>query len=168
MVTASGHSGRAGHVASKNVVVGGKKLAFALKSIEQKIVNAGVLRVGFLEGAKYPATDKGAPLNVAQVAFWNEFGTVRSPPRPFFRTTIAKESPTWGDKLGKAVVATNYDGQKALGLLGQSMRDDIESSIAQWTSPGNAPSTIAAKGFDKPLVDTGVMQRAVDYEVKPK
>lgn len=152
-----------------NQVLGGKKLSLALKSIEAKIVNAGVLRVGFLENSRYLAKGKkGAALNVAQVAFWNEFGTVRSPPRPFFRTTIARESKTWGDKLGKAVVATNYDGQKALALLGQSMRDDVESAIAQWAAPRNAPSTIARKGFDKPLVDTGVMQRAVDYEVKPK
>jgi hypothetical protein len=156
-------------VASKNAVIGGKRLTLALKSIEDKIVNAGVLRVGFLEGARYPAKKgKGGALNVAQVAFWNEFGTVRAPPRPFFRTTIQKQSPTWGNRLGAAVKATNYDGQKALALLGQSMRDDVESSIAQWASPGNAPSTIARKGFDKPLVDTGVMQRAVDYEVKPK
>ena len=155
-------------MASKNVVIGGKKLSFALKSIEDKIVNAGVLRVGFLEGARYPAKKKGGALHVAQVAFWNEFGTTRIPSRPFFRSTIQKQSPTWGDRLGKAVKATNYDGQKALALLGQSMRDDVESSIAQWAAPGNAPSTIARKGFDKPLVDTGTMQRAVDYEVKPK
>jgi hypothetical protein len=155
-------------VASKNQVIGGKKLTLALKSIEQKITNGGVLRVGFLEGARYPTGKKGDGLNIAQVAFWNEFGTVRIPARPFFRTTIAKQSKTWGDKLGLAVKATNYDGQKALGLLGQSMRDDVESAIAQWTTPGNAPSTISRKGFDKPLVDSGDMQRAVDYEVKPK
>lgn len=151
-----------------NYVVGGKKLDLALKSIEQKITRAGVLRVGFLEKSTYPAGKNGKALNVAQVAFWNEFGTSRAPARPFFRTTIAKKSKEWGDRLGKAVVATNYDGQKALALLGQSMRDDVESAIAQWSAPPNAASTIARKGFDKPLVDTGVMQRAVDYEVKAK
>ncbi len=152
-----------------NHVIGGKKLALALKAIEHKIVNAGVLRVGFLEKSTYPSkAGKGAALPVAQVAFWNEFGTVRAPARPFFRTTIQKQSPTWGDRLGKAVKATHYDGQKALALLGQSMRDDVENAIAAWASPPNAPATIARKGFDKPLIDTGTMQRAVDYEVKPK
>ena len=150
-------------MASKNKVIGGKKLTLALKAIEQKIVNAGVLRVGFLEGSKDPT---GTPN--AQKAFWNEFGTVRIPARPFFRTTIAKESPAWGDKLGKAVKYYNYDGQKALAALGQSMRDDVENSIAQWTTPGNSAATIAKKKFDKPLVDKGDMQRAVDYDVKPK
>lgn len=170
-------------MASKNHVVGGKKLTLALKAIEQKITNAGVLRMGFLEGARYPertnarflkAVGSNAtpsvvpPISIAQVAFWNEYGTVRIPARPAFRTTISKHSKEWGDRLGKAVVATNYDGQKALALLGQSMRDDLENEIAQWTTPGNAALTIKIKGFDKPLVDSGDMQRAPDYEVKPK
>lgn len=119
--------------------------------------------MGFLEGSKDPTG-----MSNAQKAFWNEFGTVRIPARPAFRTTIAQQSKSWGTKLGKAIKATNYDGQKALALLGQDMRDDLESSIAQWSAPPNAPSTIRRKGFDKPLVDKGDMQRAPDYEVKAK
>lgn len=166
-----------------NHVVGGKKLQLALKSIEQKITNTGVLRVGFLEGSRYPAKtnarflkavgSKATPsvqpaMPIAQAAFWNEYGTTRAPARPFFRTTIAKKSKTWGDKLGKAIKATNYDGKAALALLGQDMRDDVEASIAQWSDPANAALTIKIKGFDKPLVDSGDMQRAVDYEVRAK
>jgi hypothetical protein len=150
-------------VATNNKVIGGKKLDLALKSLEQKIVNRGVLRVGFLEKSKYP---DGTP--IAQVAFWNEFGTIRSPSRPFFRTTVKQKSPEWGDRLAKVLPAVGFDGQKALAILGQSARDDIESAIAQWASPPNAPSTIKRKGFDKPLVDKGLMQRAVDYEVVAK
>lgn len=150
-------------MASKNQVIGGKKLTLALQSIEQKITNAGVLRMGFLEGSKDPTG-----MSNAQKAFWAEYGTTRAPARPAFRTTIAQQSKTWGAKLSKAIVATNYDGQKALGLLGQSMRDDLENSIAQWSTPPNAPSTIRRKGFDKPLVEKGDMQRAPDYEVKAK
>lgn len=175
--------GRAARVASKNHVVGGKKLALALTAIEQKITNAGVLRMGFLENAKYPertnarflkavgskATPSVVPsISIAQVAFWNEYGTVRAPARPAFRTTISQKSKDWGHKLGLAIKATNYDGQKALALLGQDMRDDLENMIAQWSSPGNAALTIKIKGFDKPLVDGGDMQRAPDYEVKAK
>lgn len=137
-------------------------MTLALGALEQKITRGGTLRVGFLEGSKDPTG-----LANAQKAFWNEFGTVRIPARPFFRTTIARESPTWGAKLAAALKATNYDGEKALALLGQSMRDDVESSIAQWDSPGNAESTIARKGFDDPLIEKGDMQRAVDYKVGP-
>jgi hypothetical protein len=142
-------------------IIGGKKMHLALGALEQKITSGGVLRVGFLEGSKDPTGTSNA-----QKAFWNEFGTRSAPPRPFFRTTIAQQSKDWGKKLGAALKATNYDGPQALGLLGQSMRDDVENSIAQWSTPGNAPSTVKRKGFDKPLVDKGDMQRAVDYEVK--
>ena len=170
-------------MAGSNQVVGGKKLALALQALERKITGGGVLRVGFLENARYPERTNARflaavgskakptvspPMSVAQAAFWNEYGTTRAPARPFFRTTIARESKSWGDKLGKALIATDYSGPAALGLLGQSMRDDIENAIAQWSSPGNAPLTIRIKGFDKPLVDSGVMQRSVDYEVAAK
>ena len=164
-----------------NKVIGGKKLNLALTSIAQKITSGGVLRVGFLEASRYAAKtnakflkavgSKAAPktqaaLSVAQVAFWNEYGTITAPSRPFFRTTIKAQSKEWGAKLSAAVVQYNYDGKLALAALGQSMRDDIENAIAQWAAPGNAPLTIKIKGFDKPLVDTGVMQRAVDYTVE--
>jgi hypothetical protein len=159
-------------VAAKVVEVqGGKKLALALQSIEAKITRGGVLRVGFLEDAKYPAarvprgTKQPPALPVAQVAFWNEFGTKRAPARPFFRTTVARESKKWGEQLGKAIVFYQYDGEKALRALGQSMRDDIEASIQRWTSPPNAEYTIRRKGFDKPLVHTGTMSRAPDFEI---
>jgi hypothetical protein len=170
-------------MASVNKVIGGKKLGLALASLEKKITGGGVLRMGFLEGAKYPertnarflkavgskATPKVVPsIPIAQAAFWNEYGTVTAPARPAFRTTIARKSKEWGDKLAKAVVATDYDGRKALALLGQDMRDDLENAIAQWSSPANAALTVKIKGFDKPLVDSGDMQRAPDYEVVDK
>ena len=170
-------------MATKNHVVGGKKLDLALRALEKKITSGGVLRMGFLEGAKYPertnkrflkavgskATPKVLPeMSIAQAAFWNEYGTKTAPARPAFRTTIARKSKEWGEKLGKAVVATDYDGRKALALLGQDMRDDLENAIAQWSAPANAPLTVKIKGFDKPLVDSGDMQRAPDYEVVDK
>lgn len=155
-------------MANKNKIIGGKKMTIALTALEQKITNAGVLRMGFLESSTYPAAKNGTVLHVAQVAFWNEFGTIRAPARPAFRTMVARESKGWGAKLGLALKATGYDGQKALALLGQSMRDDLENEIAQWDSPPNAPATIKAKGFDKPLVHTGVMQRAPAFEISGK
>lgn len=170
-------------MAGSNKVVGGKKLNFALQALEKKITSGGVLRMGFLEGARYPertnarflkavgskATPKPVPsIPIAQAAFWNEYGTSTIPARPAFRTTIAQKSKAWGAKLGVAIVATNYDGVAALRLLGQDMRDDLENSIATWTTPPNAALTVKIKGFDKPLVDSGDMQRAPDYEIVPK
>jgi hypothetical protein len=176
-------SDRAVSVAGVNKVVGGKKLDFALKSLEDKITRGGVLRVGFLENSKYPEKTNArflktvgskakpkvvASMPIAQAAFWNEYGTRRAPARPFFRTTIAAKSKSWGEKLALILPAVGYDGEVALKLLGEDMKDDVVQSIATWSSPGNAPLTIKIKGFDKPLVDSGDMQRAVASEVTPK
>jgi len=160
---ATGSARGAWGVAAKSLSFKSKKLALALDSFGKKITQGAVLRVGFLEAAKYP---DGTP--IAQVAFWNEFGTLTIPQRPFFRTTIKTKSPEWADRLAAILPAVGFDGPKALALLGQSMRDDVENAIAQWSAPPNAQSTIDKKGFDKPLVDKGLMQRAVDFEVVDK
>lgn len=140
---------------------GGDKLQAVLKGVAAKVSKGEMLRVGFLETAKYPDGT-----NVAQVAFWNEYGTKTSPPRPFFRQTIETKSGKWGGALGKALLATNYDARKSLALVGTGIKDQITKSIVDFASPGNAPATIDAKGFDKPLIDTGVMQRSVDFDVQ--
>ena len=124
-------------------------------------MGGGSVQVGFLEGATYP---DGTP--VAAVAFWNEFGTSRIPARPFFRGMIAKESSGWAVKMAAMVKATNYDGPKVLALMGEDISGALSQSITNFSSPKNAPSTIKKKGFDKPLIDTADMLRAVSYEVK--
>lgn len=103
-------------------------------------------------------------LHVAQVAWWMNFGNARVPPRPFFTNMIAHESPTWGRQLGAALVAAKYDGRKALTVMGTAMKDALVKSIVDWPAD-NAPLTVAIKGFNKGLIDSGVMQRAPDFEV---
>lgn len=140
---------------------GGAKLEAHLAGIAKKLADGKVLRVGFLETETYPDGT-----NVAQVAYWNEYGTSKSPPRPFFRQMIAAKSPGWGVALGKNLKANDYDASKALSLVGMGIKDQLTQSIVDFSSPGNAPSTIAHKGFDKPLVDTGQMQRAPDFDLE--
>lgn len=138
---------------------GGDRLDAVLLDIIGKL-DAGPLSVGFMENATYP---DGTP--VAAVAFWNEFGGPYRPPRPFFRQMIAKESPGWGVKLAKLARATNYDGERSLGLLGQDIADALTQSIIGFSSPPLAASTIAAKGFTKPLIDTSHMKNSITFAV---
>ena len=81
---------------------------------------------------------------------------------------INAKSKEWGQKLSQALIASDYDGEAALRTLGQDVADDITRSIAEWDSPPNADLTQRIKGFDKPLIDSGDMQRAVDYEIVTK
>lgn len=149
-------------------IQGGKKLTDYLNALSAKM-RAGSVNVGFLSGIRYPADatkPSETPPYVAQVAFYNEFGTKHSPPRPFFRSMIAAKSPEWGPATAQAAKASDYDTAKTLELVGTGIKDQLVTSIVNFTSPPLAQSTIDRKGFDKPLIDTGVMQRSVDFEVK--
>lgn len=145
---------------------GGDKLRATLQRMASRLSAPGTLRVGFLEGATYPATRGQSGLHVATVAFWNEFGTARMPPRPFFRRMIAAKSPGWAAALAKIAKATQYNALASLKLMGTGIKDQLVKSINDFSDPPLAASTIARKGFAKPLIDTGVMIRSVDFEVK--
>jgi hypothetical protein len=137
-------------------------VARKLKEIVDKM-GGGMLKVGFLEGATYP---NGTP--VASVAFWNEFGTKRQPPRPFFRTMVAEKSPEWPVQMAQLAKVTGYDGPRVLALMGEQIEGDLKESINKFTDPPLAPSTIKAKGFDKPLIDTAHMVNSTGYLVEKK
>lgn len=131
----------------------------ALEAIAQRM-GGGEVAVGFMEGATYP---DGTP--VAAVAYWNEFGSVGQPARPFFRQMIAAESPTWPDKMAKLAKGTNYDGPRVLALMGEDIKGALQQSINDFTTPALAESTIEAKGFAKPLIDTSHMRNSIAIEV---
>lgn len=146
-------------------VQGGKALERHLREIEKRIGEGSHLRVGFMEDATYPASSGGKLLPVAQVAFWNQYGTANTPARPFFTTMIERKSPRWGVSLGNLLRRTNYNAERALSLMGEGIKGQLVRSIVEWMSPPNSPRTIARKGFNKPLIDTALMVRSVDYQV---
>lgn len=131
-------------------------LASALKKYSE--MNASV-RVGVLENATYP---DGTP--VAMVAFWNEYGTKTSPVRAFFRTTVSDQKKNWVLSV-QNLMKMHDDPKKVMGLIGEHMRGQIVQSINTWTDPPNAPYTVRMKGFNKPLVDQGIMMRSISFEV---
>jgi hypothetical protein len=92
--------------------------------------------------------------------------TVTIPARPFFRTTVKDGSKHWGEDLGKILKANGYDAANALGQMGEEMKGELQASIQSWSDPPNAKSTVAKKGFNKPLIEDGTMMRAVDSEVE--
>lgn len=61
--------------------------------------------------------------------------------------------------------AHHYDVPLALGAVGEIVKGQLVDTIQNFNQPPNATSTIAKKGFDKPLVDTGTLWRSIDYQV---
>jgi hypothetical protein len=91
--------------------------------------------------------------------------TVTIPPRPFFRKMINDGSPRWGKELGVALESNGYDTKAAFEEMGSSMKDALTNSIVEFSSPENSKSTVAKKGFNNPLVDTGRMGASTGYKV---
>lgn len=91
--------------------------------------------------------------------------TITIPPRPFFRHMIADKSPGWGARMAKIIKAADYDAARALGQMGEGIQGQLQQAIRDFDEVPLAPSTIAKKGNDKQLVDTGHMLNSVAYEV---
>lgn len=144
---------------------GGDRLSAILDGMSKRLgarTGAKAVRVGFLEGS---TGAEGKPLPM--IAAINEFGAPSrgQPPRPFFRRMIEKHQHEWGDQLSRVLVAQDYDATKALGQMGEVIKGELQQSIIDLVEPKLAAATIARKGFDKPLIETGTMLQRVDYEV---
>ena len=145
-------------------IKGGSKLKRRLEELAENLRRTGQVRVGFLENATYPDGTL-----VAQVAAQNEFGAVLNhatiPSRPFFRNMIAKYSTDWPAEIAILIVKNEYDSDITMLQMGERIAGQLRQSIIDLVEPPLAPSTIARKGFDKPLIDTGHMLNSVDYEL---
>ena len=143
---------------------GGSKFRSALRNAVSKAAG-GTVRVGILGTQKYPAKDGKGDVSVAQVAYWNEYGTATIPARPFFRNTIAEKQDEWADNAASRLQQADGDVGKALALIGEDVKGDIVETIQNFSEPENAPSTVKKKGFNKPLIDTDGLLKAIQSEV---
>lgn len=142
---------------------GGKRLANALAVLASGLQTAATVEVGFMEGGTYP-DGTSIPL----VAAVNEYGKPAKgqPPRPYFRNMIAAKSGEWPDALGDLLKKHKFNAKAALAELGVGIAGQLQQSIVDLVSPPLKQSTIDAKGFDKPLIDTSVMINSVTSRVK--
>lgn len=106
---------------------------------------------------------------LAEIAIWNEYGTSTIPERSFFRSTLDRKAWDYDLKLNKMiddVIRGKTTLYKGLMRFGRSVVKDIQNTIDRFTVPRNAPSTIARKGFDQPLIETGAMRDAITATVE--
>lgn len=138
----------------------GKAFMKALKELDKLEV-----RVGYQEGAQYP---DGTP--VINVALWNELGTVNAPPRPFIRQTVDNNEAKLQSQMKSAAnkLAKGATADKVLNELGVYAKGLLQKEIKNGDFVANAPSTIAKKGSDRPLIDTGLLRQSANYVIKKK
>lgn len=119
------------------------------------------IHVGFQRGKG--VYENGA--DVADVARYNEYGTSKIPARPFMEQSFSRHEQEYVEECEKIYNAM-LKGQKTSGMIrkfGQKVKQDIVDEIELGQFVPNAPSTVARKGFNKPLYETGLMEKSITY-----
>lgn len=131
-----------------------------------------ILKIGIFDQAKYgPENDN---LQVAQVLQWMEEGDpVLYPPRPVMRVGFlprlktSEYVPLFQETIssvleGKLTLKQSYRRMAPILVAG------LKNEIIQWDTPPNSPQTVADKGFNDPLINTGKMLESVDFKVEKR
>lgn len=120
---------------------------------------------------------KGDHVNVRDVAIWNEYGTDKIPPRPAFRrgleAGVAKNRKLIDAQLRniaqQALSGRNANMNRSLTVMltqiGKSAKAATKQIIKTGSETPNAPATVAKKGFNHPLFETGLLLDHVEYEI---
>ncbi len=129
------------------------------------------VKVGVLASGKGREKNEDG-ITMIELAAIHEFGSPKAgiPERSFIRRTMRDKS----DELGRvcANIAKKYIHgevtlERGLNQLGAVAAGMIKSRVTagEHIPPPNAPSTVKAKGSDRPLIDTGRMIGSVTWKV---
>jgi len=111
----------------------------------------------------------GRKTNTA-VGHYHEFGTSHVPKRSFLRTPLEKNAREYTNYIkskGFNILWGSNKRRDVLMYVATKYRADVLNHIASNIPPKLADSTIAKKGHDLALVDTGQMRDAIDIELRP-
>lgn len=144
-----------------------------------KAAQGSTLEIGLLEGRGGGYTERG--ISAATLGFWHEFGTSRTPPRPFLRKALAEKGQEWSD------TATAYIKAHSAGLInapagmvegcylavGRNAERDVKRLFSSGQiAPAVTPRREAKKAesfpesVGHPLVYSGNLSQAVAFEIK--
>lgn len=114
------------------------------------------VQVGFQDG------------EVAEIAAYNELGTSSIPARPFMRQSFENHGGELQAACDQVNETLNGGGscESALEELGVFVKGLMQNEIVSGGFEPNSPVTVARKGSDTPLIDTGHMRQSVNYVVK--
>ena len=110
----------------------------------------------------------------SDVLAWNHFGSDTIPPRPVLRIAAERLVGKFVKERMKAymtnVIRNPRDAERLETVLLQDLGRQAVAEAKRIIDSGgelqrNAPSTVAKKGFDKALFETGELQKKLSYEV---
>ena len=128
------------------------------------------VQVGIVEPVRYPADNNN--IYVAQNWQWQEEGlpSQNIPARPAIRVGfMAPIKKGAYDNYFVQSIQRIAEGKSTFKQeytkLGAMAKVDLKKAVADWDTPRNAPLTVALKGFDNPLIDSGLLYESIDFKV---
>lgn len=131
--------------------------------------------IGTTAGVSYPQEGDAPAVKLADVARWNEFGTELIPPRPAFRVGAENATKNSKDLITKYLMnlvdpkmtpQTLKKLEKTfMDKMSMRLTREVKKIIKQGSTAPNAPSTVAKKGKNHPLMDTELLYDNVAAKV---
>lgn len=129
--------------------------------------------VGIFDGVSV-AREDGSPALIAEYAAYNEFGTERIPERPWMRQCLDRHGPEYEADLAagqERIVTGKATTRQVLTALAVKLQRHLKESITRGDFAPLAESTLERRRdrgnvSTKPLIDTGAMRNAVQWEVR--
>ncbi len=139
-----------------------------IRALKQRMGSLGAYQV--MVGVPAGKTEEDGT-SLALVAAVNEFGSQDGhvPERSFLRAGIREnlaEFKRMNEVTLKALANGRTTEGHALGLLGELAKSKVQDKIGRGPFTPNAPSTIAKKKSEKPLVDSGNLRQSITYEIR--
>jgi len=129
------------------------------------------VRVG-VQGVQAQAP-RGFGMTNGDLAVIHEFGAPKAgiPARPFVRPPLDTKEAHWRGRLASALeaaVKSGGDPKQALHVVGEELRAEMVDRVKAGIPPPLQEATIARKGEDTPLIDTGVLIGSISVVVDNK
>lgn len=126
------------------------------------------IKLGWFEGSNYGSENDN--LSHAYIAALQEEGSEKIPPRPFMRVGLKQELKTDTKAFAMMIqsVASGKSALSAAKTASPAFVAMLKKIMSEWSSPPNAPRTVADKGFNNPLIDTGELRDSIQVKVEGK
>lgn len=143
---------------------GFEELALKLARASGTKVRVGVL--GANASQKHPDSN----ITVGEIFMVNEFGSDDGhvPERSSLRSTFEKDRPLMKQALSQAthdIVFRKDTVDGALNHVGNVAVAAVRRTINEQVPPPNAPATVEDKGFNHPLINSGLMKNSVTHQL---
>ena len=140
-------------------IKGTQAVEAALKKALSAYKEAPSVTVGIHEAA---GMHPDATMTNAKLGALLNYGNPKIPPRPWLIPGFKSGETRYAKDL-KNTIEGGGTVEMAMVRVGTLAKGNIQRFMTDLKTPPNAPLTIALKGSDNPLIDTGELRASVDF-----